>query len=111
MIFITEKTDYFGLNRLKEKTFAKKSSLLMVLEYPEIPLHNNGSELSIREKVVQRNIKHCFRTWKGARNNDLYLSIMATCRKIEISFGEFLKDRFYHRFEIPPLAQLIESRP
>ena len=107
----SEETDYFVLNHFKAKTLKKKASLLLVLDYPEIPLHNNASELSVREKVVQRNIKHCFRTWYGAHINDLYLSIMATCRKIGISFGEFLKDRFYHKFEIPPLALVIEMMP
>ena len=104
----TEETIYFALNHMKAKTFKKKASLLLVLDYPEIPLHNNATELSVREKVVQRNIKHCFKTWYGAYINDLYLSIMATCKKIGVSFGEFLKDRFYRKFEIPPLAQVIE---
>jgi hypothetical protein len=107
----SEETNYFSLNHLKVKTLKKKKSLLLVLDYPEIPLHNNATELSVREKVVQRNIKHCFKTWYGAHINDLYLSIMATCRKIGVSFGEYLKDRFYHKFEIPALAQVIETMP
>lgn len=107
----TEQTSYFALNHYKSKTFKKKASLLLVLDYPEIPLHNNATELSVREKVVQRNIKHCFKTWHGAHINDLYLSIMATCRKIGISYSEFLKDRFFHKNEIPPLAQIIEIMP
>ena len=107
----SEETDYFALNLLKKKTFNKKDSLLLFLEYPEIPLHNNASELSVREKVMQRQIKHCFRTWAGAQINDTYLSLMATCRKIGVSFGDFLKDRFFHGDKIPPLAQIIEAMP
>jgi len=106
-----EKSNYYALNLLKAKTLKKKDSLLLVLDYPEIPLHNNASELAVREKVVQRNIKHCFKTWKGAHINDLYLSIMATCRKIGVSFSEFLKDRFFFKNEMPVLSQLIEVMP
>jgi len=106
-----EESNYFALNFLKKKTFKKRASLLLVLDYPEIPLHNNASELSVREKVVQRNIKHCFRTWFGAHVNDLYLSLRATCRKLGVSFGAYLKDRIYHINKIPPLAKIIEVMP
>jgi len=38
---------------------------------------------------------------------DIFLGLMGTCRKLGISFGEYLKDRFYHRYELPPLGDLI----
>ena len=107
----TKKTDYFMLDKLKRKTYLRKNSLLLVLKYPWIPLHNNATEQSIREKVVQRNIKHKFKRWFGAETNDLYLSLLGTCRKLNVSFGEYLKDRLYHRNKIPPLAQIIASMP
>ncbi|NOT78809.1 MAG: hypothetical protein HOP07_07375 [Bacteriovoracaceae bacterium] len=35
------------------KTRAKKDELLLVLEFPTIPLHNNTSELAMREKLFK----------------------------------------------------------
>ena len=106
-----EETSYYALNRIQEKTFQRRDFLLVVLEHPWIPLHNNDTEQSIRKKVIQKNIQHKHDTWAGARVNDLYLSLMETCRKLDISFGEYLKDRFQHRNEIPPLAEVITSMP
>lgn len=100
-------TCYFALNQLMEKTRAKKDELLLVLEFPTIPLHNNTSELAMREKVIQRKIRGYFRSLEGAMASDIFLGLMGTCRKIGISFGEYLKDRFYHRFELPPLGDLV----
>ena len=82
---------------------------MLVLDCPWIPLHNNDTEGCIRKVVIQRNIQHKHDTWEGARVNDLYLSLMETCRKLGVSFGEYLRDRLHHRDEIPPLAQVIAS--
>ncbi len=100
-------TDYFGLNKTIEKTIKKKNNLLLVLDYPEIPLHNNACELDVREKVVQRKIRNCHRSLKGAKASDLFLSLMATCRKNNISFWEYLKDRIYGTFNILSLDAVI----
>ena len=104
-------TCYYALNHLMERTRKKKDELLLVLDFPEIPLHNNASELGAREKVVQRKIRGCFRSMEGAWASDTFLSLMATCRKQGIAFGEYIKDRVYHRHKIPPLQQLILSAP
>ncbi len=37
--------------------------------------------------------------------------VMYLVKHEHISFGEYLKDRFYHKFEIPALAQVIETMP
>jgi hypothetical protein len=36
-----------------------------VLEFPEVPLHNNSCELDVREKVIQRKIRNCHRALAG----------------------------------------------
>jgi hypothetical protein len=41
-------TGYDELDQRITKTRAKKASLLLVLKYPELPLHNNAAELGIR---------------------------------------------------------------
>ncbi|ODS30883.1 MAG: hypothetical protein SCARUB_04012, partial [Candidatus Scalindua rubra] len=78
-------------------------------EYPEIPLHNNTSELDIREKVIQRKIRNCFRSIRGAKASDTFLSLMATCRKQGITFWDYVRDRVYNLQKIPPLAEIIEN--
>lgn len=100
-------TNYFALNRIIEKTKMKKDALLLVLEFPEIPLHNNECELDVREKVVQRKIRNCYRSTMGAKNSDIFLGLMATCRKNGISFYKYLTDRIYKIFEIPPIHSII----
>ncbi len=47
----TQKTGYQLLNAQLKRLHKHKSSLLRVLERPEIPLHTNGSENDLREQV------------------------------------------------------------
>lgn len=103
-------TGYYALNNVIKKTRSKKEALLLVLKHPEIPLHNNTSEQAIREKVIQRKIRNCFRSWRGAGASDTFLSLMATCRKQSISFWEYIKDRVYQTYQIPPLDQVIRQK-
>ena len=102
-------TDYFALNRIIKKTAKKKEYLLLVLDHPEIPLHNNTSELDIREKVVQRKIRNCFRSIRGAKASDTFLSLMAICRKQGIGFWDYVRDRVYNLHKIPSLAEIIKN--
>ncbi|MCP4652425.1 MAG: transposase, partial [Candidatus Omnitrophica bacterium] len=47
----TQKTDFETLNLALQHLHKNKSELLLVLDRPEIPLHNNLSENDIREYV------------------------------------------------------------
>jgi hypothetical protein len=105
----TPNKSYKALNSKIKLTLKKKESLLTVLIQPELPIHNNSCELDVREKVVQRKIRNCHRSMKGVKASDLYLSIMATCRKNKITFYEFLKDRYHKQNNILPLSQIIYS--
>ena len=49
-------TGYEALDERIAKTKAKKWFLLIVLEHPEIPLHNNPAELGARKRVRQRDV-------------------------------------------------------
>ena len=85
--------------------------MLLILEFPTVPLHNNGCEQVIREKVVQRKIRNCHRGMKGAKNSDIFLGLMATCRKNKLSNWKYLTDRIYKKFIIPSLNKIIEQAP
>ncbi|MCK5479351.1 MAG: transposase, partial [Methylococcales bacterium] len=54
-LFVTQ-TGYQQLDERIAKTHAKRRELLLVLKYPELPLHNNASELSARVQARARDI-------------------------------------------------------
>jgi hypothetical protein len=45
----TTKTCFQSLNLVLKRLYQNKGELLLVLDRPEVPLHNNGSEREIRE--------------------------------------------------------------
>ena len=59
------KTGYWALDERIGLTRAKKTSLLMVLVHPEIPLHNNSAELDARQRVRKRKISFGPRVAEG----------------------------------------------
>ena len=89
-----QETDYDELNKRLALTHEKKSELLTVLDYPEVPLHNNLSENGVREMVMKRKISGGVKTDDGVTAWENNMSILATCKKLGISFYEFLKSVF-----------------
>jgi hypothetical protein len=105
----TQDTGYQLLNLALKRLHAKKAELLLVLDRPEIPLHNNLSENDIREYVKRRKVSGSTRSEQGRRCRDTFTSLKKTCRKLGISFWEYLSDRTSGRNSIPPLPQLVEQ--
>jgi hypothetical protein len=103
------KTISGSLSLVLKKIFSQKSELLVVLDHPEIPLHNNGSETDIREYVKRRNVSGGTRSTSGQKCRDTFASLKKTCRKLGVSFYAFLKDRLAGAYEIPKLGILIEN--
>jgi hypothetical protein len=106
----TTKTGYWALDERIRKTWAKQASLLLVLAHPEIPLHNNASELGARQRVRKRAISFGPRTAEGARAWDTFMSLAATSRKLGVNFLHYLHDRIVGTNEIPELATMIDAR-
>jgi hypothetical protein len=105
-LFATQ-TGYEALDDRIAKTRAKKKSLLLVLEYPELPLHNNESELGVRRRVRKRDVSFGPRTEAGRLAWDTFMTLAETTRKLGISFYAYLHDRITGANAIPPLADLI----
>lgn len=103
----TQKTCYHTLNLALKRLHANKAELLLVLERPEIPLHNNVSENDIRDFVKKRKISASTRSELGRRCRDTFLSLKKTCRKLGLSFRDFLHDRLSKTNTIAPLPDLI----
>ena len=102
-------TGYDALDARIAKTRGKKASLLMVLKYPEIPLHNNPAELEARQRVRKRDVSFGPRTQDGVKAWDTFMSLAATARKLGISFYQYIHDRISKANQIPSLASLIEA--
>jgi hypothetical protein len=103
-------TGFDALDARIAKTRAKKGSLLMVLKHPEIPLHNNPAELEARQRVRKRDISFGPRTQDGIKAWDTFMSLAATCKKLGVSFHQYIHDRVSQANEIPSLASLIEAQ-
>ena len=105
-----EKTCFVGLNLALKRLHANKDELLLVLERPDIDLHNNLSENDIREYVTRRKRNGSTRSDEGRRCRDTFASLKKTCRKLGISFWQYLRDRFSGSHRIPQLAEVIAKR-
>jgi hypothetical protein len=101
---------YDALDARIVKTREKKAALLMVLKHPEIPLHNNPAELEARRRVRKRDVSFGPRTQDGLKAWDTFMSLVATTRKLGLSFYQYVHDRISQAHQIPPLADLIEAR-
>src|SRR5208337_3567966 len=84
-----------------------KTELLMVLDRPEIPLHNNTSERDIRDIVKKRNISGPTRSHLGRLCRDTFASLKQTCRKLGVAFWAYLSDRLAGENLIPSLPDLM----
>lgn len=103
-------TGYAALDAQIVRTRKKKISLLMVLKYPEIPLHNNPAELEARQRVRKRDVSFGPRTQEGVKAWDTFMSLAATARKLGISFYQYIHDRISQANQMPSLANVIEIR-
>jgi len=104
----TQQTRYQTLNQLLKRIHKNKAELLLVLKRPDIPLHTNGSETDIRDFVKKRKVSGGTRSDEGRRCRDTFISLKKTCRKLGVSFWQYLTDR--HGIgdqSIPPLQDMI----
>lgn len=97
------------LNQALKRLARNKDELLLALERPDIPLHNNLSERDIREYVIKRKISGSTRSENGRRCRDTFASLKKTCNKQGLSFWEFLCDRLRKQNLIPYLPDLLSK--
>ena len=102
-------TSYDELDRRIALTHQKKCALLLVLDFPEVPLDNNIAERALREYVIKRKISNGTRTEEGTMAWEVFLSILDTCRKNDVSFYDYLCDRLSGTCAMPSLASVVLS--
>jgi hypothetical protein len=103
-------TSYADLDERIGKTWFKKAQLLLVLEHPELPLHNNPAELGARQRVRKRDISYGPRTADGVKAWDTFMSLAATTKQLGISFYRYIYDRVAETNQLPKLANIIHER-
>ena len=101
------KTGYGELDHRIALTKEKEAELLLVLDYPETPLHNNTAEIAVREEVVKRKISYGTRSEDGRIAWENMLSILDTCRKQGVSFYEYVRDIFSNEYSMLRLSELV----
>ena len=104
-------TGFALLDQLLRRLRRRKADLLRVLNSPEIPLHTNGSENDIRAVVTKRKISGGTISEAGRQARDVLLGLMKTCRKLGVSFFEYLgcRLRVQTARPIPPLEHLVSA--
>lgn len=106
----TTNTSFETLNQVLRRLNRRKAELLKVLDRPELPLHNNASEQDIREFVTKRKISGSTRSDNGRRCRDTFTSLNKTCRKLGVSFWDYLSERVGGKNLIPTLGKLIAQK-
>ena len=107
---VAQRTDYPSIDRVLKGMAADRAKLLLVLERPEVPLHNNLSEGHIRDYVKKRKISGSTRSELGRRARDTFASLKKTCRRLGVNFWEYLQDRVRGLGQIPRLADRIRQK-
>ena len=108
-LFVTQ-TGYQQLDERIAKTHAKRRELLLVLKYPELPLHNNASELSARVQARARDISLHTMSEDGTIIKDTFMTISQTAKKLGVRTYDYIRDRVRGELKLPSLAQLIHEK-
>ena len=103
-------TGYDELDKRIAKTKAKKEELLLVLKYPEMPLHNNPAELGARQRVRKRDVSFGPRTRDGVQAWDTFMTLAETAKKLGVSFYAYIHDRISESYKLPSLAEMIQQQ-
>ena len=100
-------TGFEMLDRRIAKTRAKRERLLVVLNNPGVPLHNNPAELGVRQRVRKRDISFGPRSADGVAAWDTFMTLTETAKKLGVSFYAYVFDRVTQAYRLPSLADLI----
>jgi hypothetical protein len=106
---VARRTGYAALDDRITKTQANGALLLLVLEHPEIPLHNNDMELAARRRVRKRDVSFGPQSRTGARAWDSFQTISATATKLGVRLYEYLLNRRVAPERTASLAEQIRQ--
>ena len=101
---------HYGLNLAMKQFCAHKSELLRVLDLPQLPLHPLAAENDLREYVTRRKISGGTRHERGRMARDTFTGLKKTCRKLALSFWQYLLCRLTGDETVPYLPDVIRAR-
>ena len=101
---------YGALDERIAKTLAHQEQLLAVLGHPELPLHNNRSELGARRRVRKRDGSFGPRAPAGAQAWDSLHTLAATAQQHGVNFLHYLQDWLSGACHLPSLASRVTAR-
>jgi len=106
----SQETGYTLLDEQIKKTYAKKESLLLVLAYPFIPIHNNSAELVARFQARCRDVHLHTMSIAGTKIKDTLATITMTAKKLEVNIFNYLFDRITKAYKMTSLAETIKFK-
>ncbi len=109
-VLFSTQTGYADLDKRIAKTLAKKDSLLLVLIFSFLPLHNNPAELGARVQARMRDINLQTISKNGTKSKDSFATIFETARKLGVNAFHYVEDRISKTFDMPSLADLIHQQ-
>ncbi len=85
---------------------------LVVLDHPHVPINTNGSENDIRAMVIRRKLSGGTKFETGRQARDTFTTLIKTCRKLGISYWNYLGDRLKvpGATAVPYLPGLVRQR-
>jgi hypothetical protein len=106
----SRRTGYLALDERIAKTWANQELLLVVLEHPDLPLHNNDMELAARRRVRKRDVSFGPQSRLGAQAWDTFQTIIATAIKLGVRVYAYFLGRLMAPTTTPTLADHIRER-
>jgi hypothetical protein len=106
----TRRTGYDALDERIAKTWANQELLLLVLDHPDLPLHNNDMELAARRRVRKRDVSFGPQSRAGAQAWDTFQTIIATASKLGVRVYAYFLERLLAPASTPTLADHIRER-
>ena len=106
----SQRTGFPSIDGVLKHMRTHRAALLLVLDRPEVPLHNNLSEGHLRDYVKKRKISGGTRSDLGRQARDTFASLKKTCRRLEVNFWAYLQDRVRGTGQIPRLTDLIRQK-
>jgi hypothetical protein len=85
-------TGYDALDQRIAMTRTKKDALLLVLDHPFLPLHNNASELGTRVQARIRDINLQTVSVNGTKSKDTFATVVQTARKMSVNVYNYIYD-------------------
>ncbi len=106
----SRRTGYLALSERMAKTWANRELLLLVLDHPDLPLHNNDMELAARRRVRKRDVSFGPQSRAGAQAWDTFQTIIASATKLGVRVYAYFLGRLRAPTTTLTLADHIRER-